>query len=214
MKARRLLLVILAMLLWAGCEDDKNERAPEIIIGNYKEMILQPHDTLLEGGYYSPVFFSIDLDNNGMADLEFESVVVGSPGMGGIEKSILRTLHDNVEILGIHSSDTLFWHKTIEINDDAFPVEKHQTSILSCQRIDETDLVSWIDPVFKIRAFNADENMSINSSFLADTFQLKAGSYGTRNSFQVGDTLYYFHEIHITIAATSRKIRPFISDLS
>lgn len=198
MKTGNLALLAILCICMAGCEKNETERKPEIIAGEFEGMIINTWDTIISGGYYSPAFFELDMDNDGISDIKFQSVVAGSPGMGHIPSSKLISLHENAEILGFFTEDTIFKNTVIQINDQDYPVVITEIIKYGCSRISDTDEITSIRTSFKILPLNSGDVFGFNDSFSSDDFVLSTGSfsYYTAENFQ--DTVYVYQVIHLS----------------
>jgi len=195
MKYRSILLLVLVITLLSGCDKEisENERKSEVFVGETKNMIVNNYNVQLFGSYHEPEILNIDLDNNGIADIQFESVMQGSPQMGAIPVSFIRALHDNIGIIGYYTHDTLFINQTTIIYDDVFPVEVETTVIISCNMIDESDS-TFIRSVLRMQSFEPLETIGINDSYLSKKFTIYNSGFGHGFFDEIGDTIFYFYE--------------------
>ncbi len=175
-KYNLLIFIALSILLFA-CGDDDDIKSPEIRIGERAGMIVNTFDTTLIGGYYDPSVLNIDLDNDGQNDLQFESIISGSMGVGHHPESSARCLHPNVQIYGTHTIDTTFLNRQTNIYDGN-PVEIWKYSHSSCFRIDAADSILRTKSAFVLNPLDKDDLLDISGSFSADTIRLYRDYFG------------------------------------
>ncbi len=170
-----LTIITLSVLLFA-CGDDKI-KSPQISIGEQAGMIVNSYDTTLIGSYYDPSVLDIDLDKDGQNDLQFESIIGGSLGLGHHPEAYLRCLHRNIQIYGKHTIDTTFLNRQTNVYEGN-TVEIWEYSRTSCCRIDAADSILSTKPVFVLNPLHKDDLMDITGSFETDTIRLYRDFYG------------------------------------
>jgi len=198
MKTGNLALLAILCICLAGCDKNEIERKPVIMVGEFEGMIINTWDTIISGGYYSPAFFELDMDNDGIFDIKFQSVVTGSPGMGQIPSSKLISLHENAEILGFFTDDTIFKNRVIKINDQDYPVVITEIIKYGCIRISNTDEITSIRTSFKILPLDFGDIFGYNDSFSSEDFVLSSGSFSYYTADNLQDTVYVYQVIHLS----------------
>lgn len=194
MKILQLVSMVLVVLIFQACEKENPAQKPEIKAGAYADMIVKYYDTTLAGGYHNPVTFNLDLDNNGTDDLQFQSEVWGSLGLGQIPKSMIRCLHSGAKLLGVFTTDTLFLNRDTLVQEGFYPNtwEMYLINSYTCQRIEDIDSVLSITPEFKLKPLQRDEIITKSDPFNSDTLTLSqsGNSYYWPGGIS-GDTTIY-----------------------
>ena len=178
-------LLFLVILFAFSCKKDKdlepNQPVPKdfIIIGDYDGLKTITHDTIIAGGYNKPVKYTIDLNSDGIGDIEFLSEVWGSPAVGQHPSARISCLHSTVFLSGTFKSDTSF----INISKDSYIDQYGITYVYiynthTCNRISQADSILSINTnTFKLSALNKGDKLSLNSTFSSDTLSLQNDAY-------------------------------------
>jgi hypothetical protein len=194
MKRTCLLWVILFSIIFFSCDKEGSDY-PEILkVGDDKDMIIEYYDTTIIGGYYTPELFNIDIDYDGIDDIQFESVIWGSPAIGQKHKSVIKSINQEVQFFGCPAMDTLFVYNVFDtISGVENEVIIYQSIISSCYRNNENDSIADVTPSFKLIPLQRDDYIDKNDAFKADTIILNNESHNYHNSFfQTGnDTVLY-----------------------
>lgn len=201
MKTSGFLLLLFALFFITACEKENPASSPEIKTGDYNNLIINFYDTTLAGGYHNPQTFNLDLDNNGIDDIQFMSEVWGSLGMGQIPRSEIRCLHSGVKLLGIKTFDTLFLNRDTIVQEGQYPHtwEMYLINNYTCQLIDEADTILSVNPDFDLLILKRGEIISKSQDFNADTITLASGP---NNPYpmpggSIGDTIIYNYNISL-----------------
>lgn len=173
MKTKNLILIITLGLIFFSCEDDNNIKTSEIKIGDNSNMIINFYDTTLIGGYNQPKIFNLDLDKDGNDDIQFESGVWGSPGLGQHPKSVIKSLSDNVQIYGFESNDTSF----LNIDTSSYAGANNIIEIVysynyTCQQIDKNDSILRITTSFKLTPLDRGDILKTDDTYNSDTITM------------------------------------------
>jgi len=187
--------IFLSAIILMSCEknNDYNKKS-EISIGANTDMIVNYYDTTLIGEYNYALTYNLDIDNNGIDDIQFTSEVWGSPAVGGNPKSMVLTLHKDVEFSGAFKNDTSFINSSTYIYDgpdNTFEMVKYVNH--TCNRFSETDSVVRITPSFKLDALNKNDKLRTNDIYNTDTIVLQDDMYSfpPTDFEQIGDTLCF-----------------------
>jgi hypothetical protein len=186
----RIIFLIIFFTTFFGCQKKTEVVRTSIEVGVHDNMFINQYDTVIIGDYNSPVLFNIDLNNDRIDDIQFESVLSGSPQIGTHPRSMLRSLHENVKIYGEYNADTTFLNiRTTISNGTDSTIIKNEYYNYTCSRINSTDAIEKITP-FKMSPLNLGDILNINDTFLSDTITLTNDRYGYQWKWDVnGDTI-------------------------
>lgn len=123
-----------------SCGDGSLADPLKIQIGQTRSMLVKPYAITLKGAYHSPVSYSLDIDNNGVVDIQFTSNIWGSPGIGQHPEADISSLNNLTFIYAKIISDTAF----LFIKNDTNYFGKVNIILnktYSCQRISSTDSI-------------------------------------------------------------------------
>jgi hypothetical protein len=178
MRKKNILPIFILVLFLLGCEKGSETNTSQIKIGDYNNMVIYTYDTLLIGYYNSPRYFNLDLDKNGINDIQFESEVWGSSAIGNHPCSRIKSLHENAMIYVFYKNDTSF------VNLDTIVYYGGTNSVViglyinnTCHRIDENDTIFGITPSAKVKPLNKGEVIKLGDTYIADTITLIDDSY-------------------------------------
>lgn len=191
--------IIFLGILILSCEENNNSRNDEIKVGNYDNMIINYYDTTLIGVYGSNKTFNLDLDNNGVDDIQFESEIWGSAGLGHNPRSLIKCLNNNAKLNGYYTIDTLFLHiDTTETYKMDSVYYKYLNIFYSCHRICVGDSIYWIHSEFKNKPLDKNDILSITDFYNSDTLILIDDEYAILQGGVgcIGDTLIYQQNIY------------------
>jgi hypothetical protein len=162
----------------------------KITMGEYDNMdTTNYHGFLLIGGYNSPEVFNIDLDQNGINDIQFVSELYGSPAISMNPQCYIRTLNENVQLYGFKATDTMFVNIDTTYNSNDVMIKHTHT----CNRITNNDSIASINPSFKLNSLNENDVLFRNAEYQSDTIPLYLDGFTVPFSWQgaSGDTTYY-----------------------
>jgi hypothetical protein len=176
MKNYNLLLIVALVLFSLSCDNnDKDISAPEIEVGEYTDMIINYFDTTLIATFNSEVTYNIDLDKNGIDDIQLKSKYYHGAGAGTQKSSVITSLNDNVELYGFHTNDTLFLHRDTVLSQGNIYFNIYEYNTYTCQLIDENDSIQSITPNFSLISLDKEDILSIDDTYHADTITLYNG---------------------------------------
>lgn len=143
---------------------------------------------------HSSMHLSLDLNENGWADLEFISENVGSAGLGHDIVTTLKCKHEKVVLLGdviqqeryLHTDSTFYTqdsvHWTIGVN-----------LRYTCDHISETDSLLSITEKLSNIDHSSGDSFGPDDSFMKTEVYLKNWSYQYPGGYEtIGDTTYYW----------------------
>ena len=202
MMIRIIFIFIFLLIISEGCKKDNNEvvkNLTEIEVGEYENMIINNYDTTLIGDYNNSKNFKLDIDNDGDDDIMFVSELWGSPAIGMHPKTMIVCLKKQAKLYGIHTNDTSFLNINTRIVVGANnTIEVYKYYNYTCNRIDDSDSVLKVIPVFKLLLLNRGDVLHANDVYNSDTLVLTNDGYGFYPviSQEVNDTLYYEYKYY------------------
>ncbi len=175
----RFLTIIITVFL-ISCEKDNIIRKSDITFGDYTNMIVTNHDTILVGGYHDTQKLDIDIDNDNVKDIRLISEIWGSPGLGQNPCSKIWSLHDKMLINGYFTNDTSFLNRSTRIfSGPNNTTEIYEYYNYTCHQIDESDSILHIYyDMFKLLPMDRGNPLNMNDSFKADSITLIDDWYG------------------------------------
>lgn len=194
MKKAYLLSIILLAFILVSCDKSGGEYPEMLRVGDDKDLLINYYDTTIIGGYYTPELFNMDIDNDGIEDVQFVSDIWGSPAIGQKRRSAIRSINREVQFYGYPTMDTLFVYNIFDtISGVGNEVIIYQSIISSCYRYNEKDSIASISPSFKLKPLVRGDYINKNDSFKADTIILNNESHNYHPSFfQIStDTVLY-----------------------
>ena len=169
MKSRIILLIIFFTFLFA-CQKATEVVNTEIVVGENDNMTIIQYDTVIIGDYNSPVNFNIDLNNDGVDDIQFECEEQGSQYVGLLPWSKINVLNNNIGVFGQSAIDTNFLNITSYININA------DSSLLintyyryTCNRRDIADQIQNITPSSQIIPLSNSDTIDISDNYIIDS---------------------------------------------
>lgn len=159
--------------------NERKLRKNEVIMGDFTNVDIIQYDTIVAGGYYAPISYSIDLDNDGVDDIQFACGISGSPAVGMIPYASVTCLHQGIQFLGYERNDTSFLNIDTSSYVDGYGVTVLVTRYnYSCEQISDDDSILSITPTFKLTPLENGDKITIEDTFKSDTVTLYSGSYG------------------------------------
>lgn len=184
------------------CKKEKEDKNPDkpiivvdsLLIGIDTNVIINPLDTLLIGGYNNKQSIDLDIDGNKTYDFRFTSEIWGSPGLGQHPRSTILSLNNNCMIYGVLKTDSSILHREsgVYIGSDS-SIIKYSYNTYTCRRISTRDsVIDIVTGKFKLTPKNKGDILSKSDVFRSDTITLADESYSypvflTNN----GDTIIY-----------------------
>lgn len=176
-------LFLLVVVLSFGCRRD--ELIPEplavemrdtanafdiIRVGDPVNMSVDTGNIELNPGVNAMVIRSLDLNGDGIMDLQFYAARGQSPGSGVWSRTSMSCLHENVQFRIAYGPDTTFIH------EDTMGLDIHRT--YSCTRIDGTDFISNVNTArLKLIVMDSLDLLSRMDEFSADSLGLSSTPY-------------------------------------
>ncbi len=194
MKQAHLILSILFAVILISCDKGDGDYPELVKVGDDKDMIIEYYDTTITGGYYSPELFNIDIDFDGIDDIQFVSDIWGSPAVGQKRRSAIKSINREVQFYGYPTMDTLFVYNVFDtISGVENEVIIYQSIISSYHRYNENDSIANISPAFKLTPLVRGDYINKNDAFNADSIILNNESHNYHPSYyQIStDTVLY-----------------------
>ena len=165
---------LMISLTFLGCEKNNEKLSAEIKAGDNNNMIVTEYDTLIDNGYQSK-YFSLDLDNNGEMDIQFQSINEPYIMLQTIQKIIVTCADSSVKILGYQTADTLFQNidtVVIQQTSDSSYIESIYYK-LSYNRKDINDSIVSITNSFRIKLLNDNDLIRKTDSYRSTEYILE-----------------------------------------
>ncbi len=194
-----LLRMLLTCMLITSCNNlSRDQPEPEIRMGDANHILVNHHDTTLHSRYHEAQTLDLDIDSDGINDLQIGYEIWGSPGLGQHPRSTIGCLHDAIQLAGVYTFDTTFLNRGIWVEDEpGSQVEVWEYFNYVCHRIDQADSILSVKPAFHMKTFERDEKLRLNDSFLADTLTLYEDYFAYPPvSWESGDTMYHKSEVY------------------
>lgn len=193
--------MILSLLILFSCKKDTDEiliKSSYLILGDYNNTYVKVYnDTLLNSYYSSDGDYNIDLDDDGLFDIQFVTSTLGSQNTGTVSNGVsINCLHDNIQILTLQSTDTTFLHKDTVIWSSSDPnnVQVHINYISTCTRKSSTDLTDNVKNNLNVQFLEKEDTISINdNNFNTSNFNFRNSSFTSTPEFieTTNDTSFY-----------------------
>lgn len=123
---------------------------------------------------------SIDMDGDGINDIQFKFRSANSLGAGYLEWASVQSLHPEVRVASLTVTDTIFFH----VDTAGTSIHKHH----NCSRTDDTDtIVSVTTDQLKIRVLEEGSTLNDEGEFSTDSINLRnLGGGSSMPTFQGG----------------------------
>ncbi len=176
MKIDKVLLIVFSGLVLLSCEEKEDisvRKISEIIVGDHSNMTINTYNKKLIGTYNVPEYFSIDIDNDSIDDIQFKSRLWGSPAVGNHPMSEISTLSDNVQIYGYQNNDTTYVNRDIDTStytETDCSIALYKTYNYTCHQIDENDSILKITSTNKLSPLDSGDVINTDETYYSDTF--------------------------------------------
>jgi hypothetical protein len=141
MKTIRLITAIV-LLVFVSCSKEKDPEkvtppTPNeyIIIGDVEGMRIDNDEKVVNGDYYQIDQLALDVNGDGINDLQFQMGYGSSPGMGMYRISNLHKLHNRISILHDLMIDTTYLSEIVSYQYGGGNVTKHVRRKFDCKRL-------------------------------------------------------------------------------
>jgi hypothetical protein len=152
-------------LLLFSCKKNK-ERLPFIIMGDQTDMLYTKYFKLIDGTFYNPEYFDIDLDKNGVMDLRL-SRGPNTTGNGTIPEARIESLHSSCKVRVETMMDTTFIHDISIFSVDPQGNDVHIHSITYSCRMESPDYtIDTVQVKTELVATAINEYISLNDAYL------------------------------------------------
>ena len=197
---KKIFALMLSFTFIYACHKDEfiepNPADNPLTIGNGANINLTSYDSALEGGYYHPKYFEIDLDNDQISDIQFQSVVQGSPAVGQLRYMYVKCLNPSVELHGFMKKDTVFSNTKITYTPLGNKVNIDITHYESCRRENANDTISLQPEKFVLSMLQKDGIIKKEDVFQTGTITLIGPTHSSTGKITniYGDTTEYTFE--------------------
>lgn len=189
----QLKLILISCVLFS-CKKT-NSVSSDITIGDTNQMYVQFLNVNLDGDYYDPEIYELDLNNDGIKDISFRSEIVGSPGMGLHSRSFVHCLNSNASIYLESFQDTTFLIDSINVLQNNGEVMVIHSSTFSCFQLNSTAIIYDISNKSLIQPFDLGATLNNDlgfSSFATDQNFIRGnGGLGLELDSSNFDTTFY-----------------------
>ena len=186
-------LIILSFAITTFCErSDQTNIGNTIEVGNPTNLIIQHIDTVIIAGIYDRQSILIDLDLDGLDDIEISGIVTGSTGLGHTPSAEIACLNSNTFVSLINSIDTTFLDIDTNIYIQNGITFINYTKRFRCSRTTPNDSIYRIIEKDHIRVLSKSEMISTNDFWANDTIKLNyyiAGSPSYNVEYESMDTI-------------------------
>lgn len=189
---KRLLLSLFLVLTIVSCN---KEETSALIVGDNSNVIVTPVDPTDEQ-LNSPINKNkVDVNGDGVYDLNFTFTSSGTNGSGYYSDSYLSCLHGNIELYGYSSNDTIFHYLDTTIYDYG-TIHITYYDITSCSRSGITDsIVSVANNQFHLNQLQKNDLIPKSGSFLTTSIKLTDNAiYNPYVSASSNDTLRFWQK--------------------
>lgn len=169
------LFSITILLFTLGCKKEYIEEIQKttIVVGNNNDAKVTPIGDTLIGTLITPKYYKIDINNDGIDDIEFEAIILQGPSTVQKPQSKIKSLHSDIQILGYINSDTIFIHQDTLISGNS-PVNVYYRTFHSCYRNSSLDSVYNVNNVFKIIHLSNGDVIETRDQFFSSSSILEA----------------------------------------
>lgn len=191
-------MALLIVVCIISCKKDPAQA--KVVFGNNKGMSVTPYDSsqLLVVQYsHTSWGYTIDINNDGKADIQFHSEITGSPAVGHDIVTKLNCLNENVALLG----DIINQEKYLNINSTLYTEDSVLwinvvSKTYTCEQITETDsVISTTEKLTNID-HNFGDSYGLDDSFMNTDVILKNRSYDYPDGEETIGNVTYHHMIH------------------
>ena len=191
----KLLLLFLfsaIIIVFNSCIKEEPEKL-YIITGDSSGMLITNYDQTLV--FTSPEY-SIDINNDGIDDIAFEKELTGSANLGHDLIVFFKPLHENAELLGYNTIDTLVVSFDTVFTDHEEGVTATITCTYQCSLCCETyDSIRSLEPTFVLSYLQKGVTISNSNEFSNEKILLKDFSYSFSYYDGVQNDTSYFYRI-------------------
>lgn len=194
----KLLLLFLfsaIIIVFNSCIKEEPEKL-YIITGNSSGMHITNYDQTL---VFTSSEYSIDIDNDGINDIAFEKVLTGSANLGHDLILFLKPLHENSELLGYSTIDTLVVSFDTVFIDHEEGVSSWITCTYQCaSNCENYDSIRALESNFVLSYLEKDVAISNSNEFSNEKILLKdfSSSYSFYDCEQ-NDTSFFYRIVSI-----------------
>ncbi|MCW8897774.1 MAG: hypothetical protein OQJ96_04200 [Flavobacteriales bacterium] len=174
------IILVFIVFFQYGCKKNYVEiNKSTLTMGDYNNVNTIYYNDTVVGIYIQPQHYQIDIDNNGIYDIEFECTYAGSPGTGPKYGSSVKSLSPNVAIFGYHNTDTIFIHKDTSVVPDTISIKIYHKTTYTCSRMSPNDSINSITPSYKTTPLNNQDNIQLNDTYHSTSIKLQDTETGS-----------------------------------
>ena len=191
-------MALLIVVCFISCKKDPAQA--KVVFGNNKGMSVTPYDSsqLLVVQYsHTSWGYTIDINNDGKADIQFHSEITGSPAVGHDIVTKLNCLNENVALLGdiINQEKYLNISSTLYTEDSVLWINV-VSKTYTCEQITETDsVISTTEKLTNID-HNSGDSFGLDDSFMNTKVVLKNRSYYYLIGEETIENITYHYMLH------------------
>ena len=188
----KIAILLLSISLFFSCKK-KVISGPYLTLGDEESVEIEYMVTMILGVIQKPVKYAIDLNKDGMDDVEFWSGYVVGAGSGVNPVASIRTMHPSCGLLAFETVDTTFIHHTYQVtNSPSGGYAAIASTTRACRRETPYFVVESSFAVDNLLALNVGDIVDISSDFRSGIFELNSFNSSKLTPIQtVGDTTYY-----------------------
>lgn len=185
-------ILLLSLFLTFSCRKKANPD-PYLVMGAEDGVEVEYRDLLVFSNIQKAVNYRIDLDQDGIDDVELRSEFVVGTGAGVSPVASIRSLYDNCALLSYTTADTIFRHTNYQVsNAPGGGYAAIFSKTFSCRRESPGYVVDSTYTVNNIRSLNTGDQVSLLDDFRSGTFEFNSHNTSTLTPTQImGDTTYY-----------------------
>jgi len=195
LKIKLISSIVLVQFIIISCERQNDDSTNDyIIIGNNLKMKITQNPVSLEGSYYEPALYDIDLNSDGLGDFQLKSIIEGSTHFPKYNCSI-ESLNAEALLVTTKTIDTSFYCcSEVRIQQDYNgKVGVFYRDILYCSRSSNSDTIVSIQNKNIVRTKYYGDTIRKSDSCFVGTFEFNKGlkEYTENKLFENSDTIIY-----------------------
>lgn len=170
MKKAHLIFIILYSIILYSCDKGDYIFGNRITIGSPDDVKIKYHDTTIVGGINLPQRFNIDLNEDGIDDVQFESEILLVSGIWENPRATIKSINKDVQLYGYFDNDTCYLHHYFRSDGiSANSMYIYENFEYYLRKVDENDSIVSITPNFKLKPLNKGDFLKGNYYFKPDT---------------------------------------------
>lgn len=195
-------ILLFLTLLNLSCERKYNSVQNDfIVIGNKDNLIISMIDTTLISGYYDRKTFSLDVDFDGVNDIDISSYAWGSSGLGTFKMAEISCLNSTIALNQESIVDTIFWDRFHTVVSDGSKILIEHYDSCSCNETELSYRMYVRDETTYTKAFIENDTISKDDNWAVDTTNLSYYASGGASY----DILYESNDTVVRLYTTKYK---------